>query len=519
MGFGAVEDDEGHDEVQDPTRPPTLPRLVEKIGIGPAQMKVVCIAGAVWFADGAELLLISSVTDSVAEEWALTSFEQGLIVSLVYIGVMFGNMASGPLGDLYGRRFPIVLSFWLIFVLSVLCAFSVDFLMLCLLRILVGISMGIGQPAFQALLTETTPANSRVFLFSMAFCLFSIGEMYSAILIDIDDPQMVDLHWRWLLVMGALPALFFGILALIFIDQSPYYLSINERHEEAREVLRRMSSDNFLDDIDVTFDTSKSKKRKQTEPEQEVLQWRLLFSGDMIYTTAIMVYSCFVLNFIFYGCLYAFPNVMTDVDLGSTPAASLILGALIELFGLLFAILVATTWPRKLVMKIYLGLVTISLLSFAIAAEGSSTIASAMRWEGYYGIKFFTSIGYIVAYLYVTEVYPTACRTTGTSVCLAGGRLGAILSPEIFEAIEELSGSFTLFFYLIAVLAGLNFYLVNSLTYETQGMMLRESADDAMVAAGEPLPPIDENSAIEEDYDPTNPKYILPAPVDSASSR
>merc|ERR1740138_65887 len=115
--------------------------------------------------------------------------------------------------------------------------------------------------------------------------------MYSAVLIDIDDPQMEDLHWRWLLVMGSLPALFFGICALIFIDQSPYYLSINERHEEAREVLRRMSSDNFMGEMDVTFDTSKVKKRKQTEPEQDALQWKMLVAPDMIYTTAIMVYT------------------------------------------------------------------------------------------------------------------------------------------------------------------------------------------------------------------------------------
>merc|ERR1740121_2448528 len=285
--------------------------------------------------------------------------------------------------------------------------------------------------------------------------------------------------------MGALPALVFGIFAFIFIDQSPYYLSINDRHEEAREVLRRMASDNLLDHLDVTFDTSRV-NRKKTEPDQEVFQWRLLVSDDMICTTAIMVYSCFVLNFIFYGCLYAFPNVMTDVDLGSTPAASLILGALVELCGLLIAIVVATTWPRKLVMKIYLALVTFSLLSFAIAAEGDGALYAAMRYEGYYGIKFFTSIGYIVAYLYVTEVYPTACRTTGTSVCLAGGRLGAILSPEIFEAVEELSGSFTLYFYLIAALAGLNFCLVSSLAHETQGMLLRETASEAMVAADAP---------------------------------
>jgi len=92
--MGIIEEDEEPDEKeQDPSRPPTLPRLVEKIGLGPAQLKVVCIAGAVWFADGAELLLISAVTDSISEKWGL-SFK-------VLIEKMNDAVEAQPHGDLY----------------------------------------------------------------------------------------------------------------------------------------------------------------------------------------------------------------------------------------------------------------------------------------------------------------------------------------------------------------------------------------------------------------------------------
>lgn len=464
---------------------PSLPRLVERIGLGPAQLKVVLIAGAVWFADGAELLLISSVTEAVSQDWQLTALEEGLVVSFVYIGVFFGNFISGPIGDMYGRRLPIVASFWMIFVLSICSAGAHAFWSLCCFRIGVGISMGLGQPAYQALVAETTPASGRVLMFSLGFSLFAFGEMFSAVLIDIDDPFMEKLHWRWLLVMGALPAALFGSLAGCVLDQSPFYLACNGEFEEAREVLSRMAQSNSKPDLDVNFDTGRLEAKKAAEADP-ALQWKMLFTDEMAATTFIMVYTCFVLNFTFYGCLYAFPNVMGDVDLGSTPATSLIVGALVELGGLLIAIVVASTLPRRLVMKVYLCLSALSLLSFSLAATGDGPLMATMRFSGYYGIKFFTSIGYIVAYLYVTEVYPTPCRTTGTSICLAGGRLGAILSPVIFEEVEDASGSFTLFFYGIAGLAALNYYLIDSLVHETQGTLLRESAGDSLVAAAGP---------------------------------
>lgn len=485
MGFGGdVDDFLDEDGVEVRGRQPSLGRVVERIGLGPAQVKVVLAAGSVWFADGAELLLISSVTDSVSDVWGLSSFESGFIVSLVYIGVLLGNMMSGPIGDLHGRRLPIVVSFWLIFAFSLASAASTAFWMLCSLRLLVGIGMGVGQPSYQALISETTPSYGRVIIFGLGSSLFALGEIYSAVLIYIDDPQMEDLHWRWLLSMGALPAAFFGIMTFLVLPQSPYYLSCNDRFQEARDVLTGLASDNFQPDMDVGFDTSRAHRQNSGGPD-EAFHWKFLFSQEMMSTTLIMVYTCFVLNFTFYGCLYAFPNVMGDVDLGSSPAMDLVLGAMVELVGLAVALAVMNYLPRKTVMKIYLFMISVCLVVFAAAVSGSGWEIMAMRYFGYYGIKFFVAMGYIVAFLYATEVYPASCRATGVSVCLAGGRLGAIVSPIVFEVAEDMSGGFTCFFFALAILSAVNFCLISFLVHETQGLLLRETSGQAHESASE----------------------------------
>jgi len=485
MGFGGgIADLPDEDEKEEPGKSPSLGRVVERIGLGPGQVKVVLAAGSVWFADGSELLLISSVTDSVSEVWSLSSFESGLVVSLVYVGVLLGNLLSGPIGDVYGRRGPIVASFWLVFAFSMASVASTSFWMLCSLRLLVGMGMGVGQPAYQALVCEISPAHGRVIMFSLGASLFALGEVYSAVLICIDDPEMEDLHWRWLLKMGALPAALFGLVAFVFLPQSPYFLSCNGRFQEARDVLAGLASDNFKAGMDVGFDTNRVQPETSAGPD-EAFQWRFIFSQEMISTTLIMAYTCFVLNLTFYGCLYAFPNVMGDVDLGSTPGMNLVLGAMVELVGIAVGFAVMLYFPRRTVMRLYLFMVSLCLVVFAGAASGTGWVMLYMRCFGYYGIKFFVAMGCIVAYLYTNEVYPASCRTTGASVGLAGGRLGAIVSTMVFEVVEDLSGGFALFFLTIATLSAVNFCLISFLVQETQGMVLRETAGQDFESASE----------------------------------
>ncbi len=97
---------------------------------------------------------------------------------------------------------------------------------------------------------------------------------------------------------------------------------------------------------------------------------------------------------------------------------------------------------------------------------------------GCFGNKFSVCLGFLIVYLYSVEIYPTSCRTTGTSLCLASGRLGSILCPLVYEYCAQFNPLF--FFCLMIVLMFINFLMLMFLPLaETSGAPLPE--DDEML--------------------------------------
>lgn len=456
---------------------PTLAEVVEDIGLGWAQLRAGLLGGGVWLADGSELLLISSVAQAVSAEWGLSHYERGMVVTIVFLGILSGNLVSGPLGDSFGRREMIIISYFAIFVFSILSSYSTGYWHLVIVRFFVGASFGLGQPSWTALCVEITPVSHRIAMNTFSQALFSIGEMYSAILIMADDPRMRNLHWRWLLQVGAVPALIFGLLALSFLNQSPSYLALHGRREEAARVLQSMRHDNGSGGASVDFQLVPQVKTGSFFAMVS-RQFNVIFSKRLRLSTAIVVYSCFVLNMVFYGCLYAFPQVLPYVfssDSGRSASAELLFGALWELPGLLLGFILGTTMPRKMVIKLYAAMVGLSLAVFATGCLFSSEnlmIQVCLRM-GYYGVKCFTNVGFVVVYQYSSEIYPAQARVTGTAINLAGGRMAGISAPLWFEFVKITFGS-CCFFYSCAFLAFINFLLVDFLPYETSGKDSKE---------------------------------------------
>lgn len=410
----------------------------------------------------------------------MTPWQRGAVVSTVFGGILLGNMACGPLGDQFGRRIPVLISYAGIVIFSVLSACSQSWFQLTVVRLFVGAAFGIGQPACSTLCSEVTPTFWRITVQSITSMLFVFGEMYSALLVWWDDPLMQDLDWRWLLLMGAIPSLIFSGLALFFLHDSPSHLAVAGEHEKAKLVLESMRGDNRAYGVNVDFKRIHAKKLN-TSPVQVILDpLQIIFSWKMLFSTMVVIYSCFTLNVLFYGCLYAFPQVVTDVDMGTSPAVSLIIGAIWELPGNVIAAVAGMFCPRKPLMAAYLGFTMVSLVFFTTGAAGSqgSWLYFMLLQSGYIGIKSFVVIGFVAVYQYATEIYPTVARTTGTAACVAGGRLGGIVAPLIFEWQLGVTGSFMAFFYFMAGLCALNFVLVLFLPVETFGKSLEDDMDE-----------------------------------------
>lgn len=471
MGYGQADEED---------RRPVLQDVIEHIGMGWAQIRISLVGGCVWLADGAELLLIGTVTRALSEEWKLSAWERGSVVSVVFIGILMGNASSGPLGDHFGRRQPILFSYFGVLVFSIWSALTNSFWSLSLVRLMVGVSFGIGQPAFGALSSETTPAYWRIAMNGFYESLFTLGEVYSCLLLWFEDPYMQQLNWRRLLLLGAAPSAVLGVIAYFFLLPSPSYLAVSGDYDGTKKVLHAMARQNGVQLESAEFKPVKQAERSGMEKYLRPLS--IVFSRRLLYSTLATCYSCFVMNCVFYGCIYAFPQVVTTVEMGPNPVMTLLLGALLELPGTVLGVVCGMLWPRKPTMLLGFVLTSLSLIAFGLGAAGGSSYDQLLLHSGYFGIKVFACIDFIIVYQYATEIYPTEARTTGTATCIAGGRLGGIVAPIIFEHLLEATGSFVTFFYVIAALCVVNMVLIAFLPVETFGKKL-EDVHEPLISA------------------------------------
>lgn len=512
----AAEDCEQGGECQDKR---SLHDIIESIGLGWAQARMCLIGGSIWMADGAELLLVGTVTRAVSEEWGLEAVDRGSVVSIVFVGILCGNALAGPLGDRLGRRKPIIMSYIGVFAFSVLSALSTSFAVLASVRLLVGASFGIGQPTFGALCSESTPTRWRIVSSGIAQSLFVGGELYSVALVWFEDPTMQDLKWRRLLMLGAIPSMILGILAFFFLMPSPSYLAVRGDYEGAKKVLKTMGRLNGKPDISVEFRPPEQPKPR-TMMEAYIRPLRLIYAPRMLFSTLAVCFSCFVLNTIYYGCLYAMPQVVSTVDMGTLPALTLLLGALWEYPGLALGVACGMLWRRKPAMAISFGLTGLALVAFVIGLSGTDVDAGESDWyhdkmlhAGYMGAKMFPCIGYIVVYQYSTEIYPTEARTTGCATSMAAGRIGGIMAPMLFEKLLAVTGGFSTFFQVGAILCAVNCVLVLLLPVETFGKKLEDTAPFIATEAAEEEPEVETSAKELENGHLAGPPRPVPVTI------
>lgn len=455
---------------------PAMPGIIERIGIGSAQIRASVLGGGVYCADGAQLLLISSVATQLPSDWGMTAIQRGSLVTTVFLGMALGNFVSGPLGDRFGRKDIVVASYLGMVVFGLICAKTISLATLAPVCLCLGVSIGIGQPAWQALQTEITPARWRGAMIGITWTMFIFGEAFGAFLLIWDNPQLDTLHWRWLLTVGGLPWLVFFILSALFLGEAPQFLAVSGRRDEAISVLRSMRDTNAAGDFPVEFQDSSPTSRCCSRGGSMLHEYMLLFHREMRVTTLIMMSLLFAVNFGYYGSLYAFPQVLQDVEFGGSPGMNLLLGALAEIPGCLVAVVVGLFFPRKPAMMGFFIATGLAYLAFvAVAQGGLSNFVGPMTLQlSYWSIKGSGNGSFLIVILYASEVFPTEVRATGLAACYGVGRVAAMAAPVVFEALSARPSGANIFFIGIVILMGLNVLAVPFLPFETFGAPLRD---------------------------------------------
>merc|ERR1719471_2053414 len=127
-------------------------------------------------------------------------------------------------------------------------------------------------------------------------------------------------------------------MAAAFLNESPSWLASRGKEEEAREVLEKMNRMNDSHCARIAFRAPQEESRRSGYAEIKT-SLGVIFGPAMLYSTLVCCFTCFCLNFLYYGGLYAFPQVLSEnVSTGTSPAIALLKGALWTFPGYFMAV-------------------------------------------------------------------------------------------------------------------------------------------------------------------------------------
>ncbi|OGE53069.1 hypothetical protein PENARI_c008G01640 [Penicillium arizonense] len=167
---------------------------------------------------------------------------QGGIVSVYYLGAIFGCFAGGWLADRVGRINGLLMGALFALVGGALQAAAQNSNFMICARVVTGIGTGALTGITPVLVSETSSADHRGgflgYVFIANYLGISVAYWISFGLAFINNGYS-DVRWRFLLAFQCFPALIL-VCCIKMLPDSPRYLASVGRNEEARELLEHI---------------------------------------------------------------------------------------------------------------------------------------------------------------------------------------------------------------------------------------------------------------------------------------
>jgi MFS family permease len=457
---------------------PTIPQIIEEIGFGPAQYVQLLTMNFTGLGSMAYSLMVMVLAKTIGDDLNLNVAQRTNLIAASGIGIMIGNFSSGPVGDAFGRRRPIIGYYAGMLLFGAANALSHSYYLSLVLLLAFGISVGIGQPIKAALGGEIVPAERRLHSRAADFILIALGGAYAVALIWFDDPDMKHLHYHWLLAMACLPFLVGLVCAIFFLRESPSYLSLHLEYKEAEEILDYMKTMNGKPDVDTLHMPPPPmnllhRNSINLATEQTVNHSSTIFGQHMWYTTTTLCISAFTAYFNFFGANYCFLQELPTSNALGSPSLNLMIGQLLEIPGIvLFCVVGAYIGRKHLSVLGFLGTSTGILGFVALAMIYGQSVSVVYLQTSFFIFKFFVTGTVMTISTFAFEVYPTKMRALGTGTVLGFGRLGGIVGPKLYGWTEVLTGSFFAFMIIAVFINVLSCVLIMLLSSDPKGKPL-----------------------------------------------
>lgn len=196
---------------------------------------------------GLDIGVISGATQFIQAEFAISDRMIEWIVSAMMLGAAIGAAGAGWLSAALGRKRSLILSALLFVAGSLLCGLAWSPATLIGARLGLGLAIGMATFTAPLYLAEVAPEQTRGAMISIYQLMITLG-IFVAFLSDL----ALSYHgaWRWMLGIIAIPGALF-LLGVLALPESPRWLMLRGRRDEAAAVLSRLRGDDVVVDREV----------------------------------------------------------------------------------------------------------------------------------------------------------------------------------------------------------------------------------------------------------------------------
>ena len=245
---------------------------------------IVALGG---FLMGFDASVISGVVGFIETEFELTKIELGWSVSSLALTATLAMMVAGPISDRIGRRPVLKIAAALFAVSAIASAIAPDFLFLVIARMVGGLGVGAALIIAPMYIAEIAPAEirGRMVSFNQLNIVIGISAAFftNYLILTLGESDVAwaaalhlgEWNWRWMLGIETLPAVLY-FFALLIVPESPRWLAMHGRDDEAREVLEQVSGPE-----QAAIDLQAVKDSIEAEAEQGGVSLKALFHPSM----------------------------------------------------------------------------------------------------------------------------------------------------------------------------------------------------------------------------------------------
>lgn len=411
------------------------------------------------FVDGYVLSIIGVALVHMSRSLALDDFWEGMIAASALIGIFFGGFLGGWLTDVLGRKRLLFVGPTL-FIVASLAQLWVDSAMaLFVLRLLLGVAVGIEYPVATSLLVEFMPRKYRGPRLATLTIMWFAGAAMAYVVGELMFKLLGSDAWRLVLASAAIiGAMLF--LVRIGTPESPRWLLSKGRAAEAEAIIKQVYGSDFS---------------LANLPEHRVGKkltiFNLLHSGygkRMLFV--VVFWTCSVVPLF---AVYAFaPKVLAALNLqGDWSSLGSVAITLFFVIGCVISTRIINRVGRRNLL-IYSFLCSgLALLGLAIGHAGPNALVLA--FFAVYAL--FIGGAQVLTLVYPNELFPTEIRAfavgVGTSLSRIGAAAGTYLVPV---SLSTLGIAQTMYIAAAVTLVGLVLSWV--LAPETRSLNLQQAA-------------------------------------------